>query len=48
MIYKIFWRSWFWLTQYFNEHPDWFFVPSDWPCQCGLCLEYSIEDREEK
>lgn len=45
MVYKIFWRGWFWLSQFSDEHtPIQFF--KDWPCQCGTCMSYAGEERD--
>lgn len=37
MIYKLFHIPWFFVSQFFEEHPD---CMSDWECQCHLCLSY--------
>jgi hypothetical protein len=43
MIYRLFEPLWFWMSKFFEEHPE---VMNDWACQCDLCMSYAVEDRE--
>lgn len=37
-------KLWFWLSQFFEEHPD---FASDWACRCVTCCQYAAEDFDD-
>lgn len=37
-------KIWFWLSQFFEVHPD---FCSDYSCRCETCVSYANEDGDD-